>query len=57
MMQKRRKKMMVAELLRPNLCRSSLPTVPEGRSVGSNSFDPMDCIVHGILQARILGGG
>ena len=26
----------------------------ECRSVMSDSFDPMDCTVHGILQARIL---
>ena len=26
----------------------------ESRSVVSNSLRPMDCIIHGILQARIL---
>ena len=54
MMKEQRKKMMVAELLRPDLCRSSPPAVPESRSVMSNSFNPMDYTVHGILQARIL---
>ena len=54
MMKERRKKMMVAEQLRPNLCRSSPPTVPESCSVVSNSFDPVDYTVRGILQARIL---
>ena len=41
-------------VLWPVMCLWSEATWSESRSVVSDSLRPMDCIVHGILQARIL---